>query len=315
MTRPQLIDHEVPGPKRDFVGYGRRKPRVVWPNRAKVAISLVVNHEEGSEYSKPAGDGRNEGLAEIGYVMSQEYRDLCAESVYEFGSRAGIFRLLSMFDEYRIKTTFFTAAVALERNPDVAAWVREAGHEPCSHGWRWIEYWLLSRDEERQHIQWAVESIKETCGERPLGWYCRYGPSVNTRELLIEEGGFVYDSDAYNDDLPYFTSVGGKSHLIVPYNSFPYNDIRFVLAQGYSSPTDFFDCCRRGLDELWREGEAGYPKMMSIGLHPRLIGQAGRASALREFIEYAMAKGGVWFARRIDIARWWLDHHGEFEIG
>jgi peptidoglycan/xylan/chitin deacetylase (PgdA/CDA1 family) len=174
---------------------------------------------------------------------------------------------------------------------------------------------LLSRDEERQHIQWAIESIQETCGERPLGWYCRYGPSINTRELLVEAGGFVYDSDAYNDDLPYFTSVAGKRHLIVPYNSFPYNDVRFVLAQGYSNPTDFFDCCQRGLDELWREGEAGYPKTMSIGLHPRLSGQAGRTSALREFIEYAQAKGGVWFARRIDIARWWLDHHEEFVIG
>ena len=134
------------------------------------------------------------------------------------------------------------------RNPDVAAWVRETGHEPCSHGWRWVEHWLLSRDEERQHIQWAIESIQETCGERPLGWYCRYGPSVNTRELLIEAGGFVYDSDAYNDDLPYFTSVAGKRHLIVPYNSFPYNDVRFVLAQGYSNPTDFFDCCQRMLN-------------------------------------------------------------------
>src|SRR5437899_7102082 len=133
MTRPQFIDHEAPGPKRDFVGYGRRKPRVVWPDGAKVAVNIVVNHEEGSEYSKPAGDGRNEGLAEINYVMSQEYRDLCAESVYEYGSRAGIFRLLALFDEYQVKTTFFTAAVALERNPDVAAWVRETGHEPCSH--------------------------------------------------------------------------------------------------------------------------------------------------------------------------------------
>ncbi|HZU15199.1 MAG TPA: polysaccharide deacetylase family protein [Candidatus Dormibacteraeota bacterium] len=313
MTRPRLIDGDLPGPRRDFVGYGRRKPKVRWPSGARVAVSLVVNYEEGSEYSKPAGDGRNEGLAEISYAFGQEHRDLAAESIYEYGSRAGVFRLLDLFDEYGLKTTFFTAAVALERNPEVAAWIRESGHEPCSHGWRWIEHWLLDREEERRHIRWAIESIQETCGERPLGWYCRYGPSVNTRELLVEEGGFLYDSDAYNDDLPYFTEVSGRRHLVVPYSSFPYNDVRFTLAQGYGSPTDFYDTCRRGLDQYWREGERGYPKMMSIGLHPRLAGHAGRTSALREFIEYALAKGGVWFARRVDIARWWLEHHQEFE--
>jgi peptidoglycan/xylan/chitin deacetylase (PgdA/CDA1 family) len=311
MTRPHLVDQDVPGPRRDVVGYGRHQPRVRWPNGAKVAVNIAVNNEEGSEYSKAAGDGRNEGLAEINYRMPPEYRDLCAESVYEYGGRAGIWRLMRLFDEYQIKTTFFTAAVALERNPEVAAWLGESGHEPCSHGWRWEEHWLLSREEEKERIQWAVESIKETCGERPLGWYCRYGPSVNTRELLAEEGGFIYDSDVYNDDLPYFTKVGTKQHLIVPY-SLVYNDCRYVLAQGYSSPSDFFDTCRRGLDELWREGEAGYPKMMSVGLHPRWAGQAGRSNALREFIEYASNKGDVWFARRIDIARWWLDHHLEF---
>jgi peptidoglycan/xylan/chitin deacetylase (PgdA/CDA1 family) len=218
---------------------------------------------------------------------------------------------MRLFDEYQVKVTFFASAVALERNPEVGEWIQESGHEPCSHGWRWSEHWLLSREEERQHMQWAIESIQKTCGERPQGWYCRYGPSVNTRELIVEEGGFVYDSDAYNDDLPYFTEVNGTQHLIVPY-SLTYNDARYVLAQGYGSPTDFFDTCKRGFDELWREGAAGYPKMMSIGLHPRIVGQAGRTSGLREFIEYALDKGKVWFTRRIDIARWWLDHHKEF---
>jgi peptidoglycan/xylan/chitin deacetylase (PgdA/CDA1 family) len=308
----QLIDQDVPGPKRQFVGYGRRTPKVVWPNEAKVAVNLVVNYEEGSELSKPAGDGRNEGLAEIPYVMDPEYRDLCAESVYEYGSRAGIWRLLRLFDEYGIKVTFFACAVALERNPEVGAWLREAGHEPCSHGWRWSEQWLFDREEERRHMQGAIESIEKTCGERPLGWYCRYGPSVNTRELVVEEGGFVYDADAYNDDLPYFTEVLGKRHLVVPY-TLMYNDVRYVLPQGYSSPSDFFDSCRRGLDEYRREGAAGYPKMMSIGLHPRWVGQAGRVSGLRELIEYALAQRDVWMTRRIDIARWWIDHHEEFE--
>jgi len=308
----KLVDQDIPGPKRDYVGHGRRPPRVVWPNEAKVAVNIVVNYEEGSEYSMAAGDGRNEGLAEINYTMDPQYRDLCAESVYEYGSRAGIWRLMRLFDEYDVKSTFFACAVALERNPEVAQWLREAGHEPCSHGWRWEEHWLLDRETERQHIRWAIDSIEKSCGERPLGWYCRYGASVNTRELVVEEGGFVYDADAYNDDLPYFVEVKGNRHLVVPY-SLTYNDGRYVLPQGYASPTDFFDHCKRALDELRREGAAGYPKMMSIGLHPRWAGQAARTSGLREFIEHALAKGDVWFARRIDIARWWLEHHEEFE--
>jgi len=306
-----LVDRDVPGPKRNFVGYGRRPPKVFWPNNARVAVNLVVNYEEGSEYSKPAGDERNEGLAEINYSLNAKYRDLSVESVYEYGSRAGIWRLMRLFDEYAVKVTFFACAVALERNPEVGQWIKESGHEPCSHGWRWSEHWLLSREDEKQQMQWAIESIEKTCGERPRGWYCRYGASVHTRDLVVEEGGFVYDSDAYNDDLPYFTQVNGKSHLIVPY-SLTYNDGRYIFSQGYGSPTDFFDTCKRGLDELWREGETGYPKMMSIGLHSRWAGQAGRTSGLREFIEYALAKGQVWFTRRIDIARWWLDHHEQF---
>lgn len=312
MTRPRLVDQDVPGPRRDLTGYGRRQPQVRWPDGARVAITIVVNNEEGSEYSHPAGDGRHEGLSELSYEIPPQYRDLCVESVYEYGGRAGIWRLLSLFDEYDVKTTFFTAAVALERNPEVAAWVRESGHEPCSHGWRWEEVWLLDRDEERDHIRWAVESISETCGERPLGWYCRYGPSVHTRELLVEEGGFLYDSDAYNDDLPFFTDVNGTRHLIVPY-SLTYNDVHYVVPQGYGSPSDFVDTCRRGVEELRREADRGFPKMLSIGLHPRLAGQAGRTNGLREFLEWALAGGDVWFARRVDIARWWLAHHEEFE--
>jgi peptidoglycan/xylan/chitin deacetylase (PgdA/CDA1 family) len=302
----QLIDQDVPGPKRDFVGYGRHVPRVLWPNNAKVALNIVVNYEEGSEYSKPAGDNRNEDLGEIAYFIGQEYRDLSVESTYEYGSRAGIWRLMRIFDDYGVSCTLFACAVALERNTEVAAYLRESNHDLCSHGWRWEEHWLLNRQTEKEHMRWAIESFEKTLGERPLGWYCRYGPSVRTRELVVEEGGFLYDSDAYNDDLPYFTEVGGKQHLVVPY-SLTYNDI-----QGDKSPDDFFDFARRGLDELWREGDAGFPKMMSVGLHPRLAGQAGRASALRQFIEYVRNKQDVWFARRLDIARWWLDHHMEF---
>ena len=301
---------DVPGPERGFVGYGRHVPKVKWPNDARIAISIVINYEEGSEYSYPNGDGRNDGLTEVIYSMDPEYRDLCAELVFEYGSRAGIWRLERLLTDLKIPVTFYACAVALERNPEVGAWIKEAGHEPCSHGWRWEEVWRLSREEEADHIRRAIASITETCGSRPLGWYCRYGPSVNTRELVVEEGGFVYDSDAYNDDLPYYVEVKGKRHLVIPY-SMTYNDGKFGLLPSYGSPNDFVDNLKRGFDQLWDEGGT-HPRMMSLGLHPRLIGQASRIHALREFIEYAQSKGKVWFARRIDIAQWWHEHHAEF---
>jgi peptidoglycan/xylan/chitin deacetylase (PgdA/CDA1 family) len=310
MTHQSFAFQDVPGPRRDMVGYGRHAPRVRWPNDARVAINIVINYEEGSELSHPAGDGRNDGLTEVIYNMDPAYRDLAAESVFEYGSRAGIWRLERLLSEYKLPVTFFAAAVALEQNPEVGAWIKQAGHEPCSHGWRWEEVWKLSAEEEADHIRRAIASIEATCGERPRGWYCRYGASVRTRELLVQEGGFVYDSDVYNDDLPYYTQVQGKSHLIVPY-SFTYNDGKFGLLPGYGGPWDFLDNLKRGFDELWREGEM-HPKMMSIGLHPRLIGQASRINALREFIEYAQRKGQVLFTRRLDIAEWWHAHHTEF---
>ncbi len=221
--------------------------------------------------------------------MDAKCRDIAMESVYEYGSRASIWRLQRLFDKKNIPVTFFAAVVALERNPEVAAWLRDSDHEPCSHGWRWEEMWLLSREEEKAHMHAAIKSFEETCGKRPLGWYCRYGPSVNTRELLVEEGGFVYDADAYNDDLSYYVEVAGKRHLVVPY-SLTYNDVGFVVPQSYGSPGDFFDLLKRGFDYLWEEGET-HPRMMSIGLHPRLIGQAGRISGLADFIDYAQKEG------------------------
>jgi peptidoglycan/xylan/chitin deacetylase (PgdA/CDA1 family) len=306
-----LIDEDIPGPRRDYVGYGRRLPRVSWPGGARVALSLVLNYEEGSEYSFPAGDGFSEsGMAELAWSLPSQIRDLAAESVYEYGSRAGIWRLARLFDDLRAPVTVYASAVALERNPDVAAWIREAGHEACAHGWRWEQAWRLDRDEEKRRIVAAVDSISTTVGVRPRGWASRYCPSVHTRELLQELGGFVYDSDAFNDDLPYFTAVDGKRWLVVPY-SLAYNDARFVVPQGHGGPDSFLALVKRGLDYLWEEG-ATHPKMMSIGLHARTIGQAGRASVLKEFIAYAQAKGGVWFARRIDIAEWWLAHADRF---
>lgn len=301
--------HDVPGPKRDHLGYGRHIPQVFWPGGARVALSFVLNWEEGSEASLAHGDRRNEGLGELSYHMGDQYRDLATESVYEYGSRAGIWRLQRLFDEYEVKCTFFGAAVAFQRAPEVSAWLREAGHEPCSHGYRWEEHWLLSRDEERDHIRTAIDVIKEATGERPRGWYCRWGASVNTRELLVEEGGFAYDSDAYNDDLPYFTEVNGKEHLVVPY-SLTYNDGSFVLGNAHS-PEEWFNLLKASLDYLWDEG-ATHPRMMSIGLHSRWIGQPGRAAALRNFIDYAKNKGDVWIPRRIDIANHWIENHDEF---
>ena len=292
-------------PERDLVGYGRHVPVVQWPNQARVAVSLVLNYEEGSERSYAFGDDSNESLGEIGRPVSPGYRDLATESVYEYGSRAGVFRLLRLFDQKQVTCTFFAAAVALERNPQVGEWIQQAGHEPCAHGWRWSEEWGLTREEEAHRIALAVQSIRATCGERPVGWYSRWMPSPRTRELLVAEGGFLYDSNAYNDDLPYYVRVGQTWHLVVPY-SLTYNDVRYVSG-ATGSPRELLDACCRGLDYLWDEGESA-PRMLSLGLHARFSGQAGRASAVRDFIDYALDKGGVWFARRRDIAQWWLDH-------
>jgi peptidoglycan/xylan/chitin deacetylase (PgdA/CDA1 family) len=296
-----MVSTGVNGPVRDLVGYGQTPPVVRWPNGANVAVNFVVNYEEGSEYSHELGDGENDGLAEVEYDFPVDVRDLARESMYEYGSRVGVWRLMRLFKEYDVPCTFFACAVAFERNPQVAEAARQAGHDLLSHGWRWEEHWRLSRSEEKERIARAVKSFEETWGEAPAGWYCRYGPSVNTRELVVEHGGFLYDSDAYNDDLPYFVTVQGAEHLVVPY-SLTYNDV-----QGTRSPGNLVDYLKRGIDELWLEGERGNPKMMSVGLHPRLAGQAARTSALREFIEHASGLGGVWFARRSDIARWWVD--------
>jgi peptidoglycan/xylan/chitin deacetylase (PgdA/CDA1 family) len=285
---------------------------VVWPGNAALALNIAVNYEEGSERAKSFGDARNEGMTEVAYSMADEYRDLGAESMYEYGSRAGIWRLMRLFDEYGVKVTVYAAAVALEQNPQVGAWLARSKHEPCSHGWRWEEVWLLNRDEERRRLKLMIDSFVRTCGRRPVGCYHRYAPSIHTRELLVDEGGFLYDSDTYNDDLPYFVEVAGKQHLVVPY-SLVYNDSRFIFPQGFSTPTDFVDQVKRAIAEYRREGHAGFPKMMSIGVHARFFGQAGRTSGLREVIEHCQQLGDVWVATREQIARWWIDHHTEWK--
>lgn len=293
---------ERTGPARDFVGYGRTPPQGEWPGGARVALNLVINVEEGSERSWEAGDRVNEGLGEVPRAMDPSYRDLGTESVYEYGSRAGVFRLLRLFDRAGTKITAFAAAQALEKNPDAASWIAESGHEVCAHGYRWAEAWKMSRDDEKRAIDRAVASIEMTTGSRPVGWYSRWMPSVRTRELLAEEGGFLYDADAYNDDIPYYVTAAGVPHLIVPY-SITYNDSFYSYGQ-LTSPSDFVDYCRRGLDYL-RDERDGAPRVMSIGLHPRLSGQAARASAVAEILDYAKSLDDVWITTRREIAEYW----------
>jgi peptidoglycan/xylan/chitin deacetylase (PgdA/CDA1 family) len=298
--------------RRDFQGYGPHPPRINWPHGERIAVSLVVNYEPGAEYSHSFGDEFDEAVAEFGVPINPtdpRQPNLCTQSVFEYEGRAGIWRIARILDEFAIKATFSVAAQAVSKNPAVGEYIRSAGHEPASHGLRWEELWRLSREEEAAHLHEAVSSIATTCGSRPVGWHSRCTPSVNTRGLLVEEGGFIYDSDSYADDLPYFVQVGTRSHLVIPY-SFVYNDMRFAIP-GYSDPDSFFTYLRRGFDVYWEEG-ATVPKLMTIGVHPRYVGHAARSYALRAFISYSLERGEVWFARRADIATWWLDHHSEW---
>lgn len=288
--------------ERDFVGYSRDIPRVEWPDGARLAISLVVNYEEGSEPSVLDGDTSPEASGNL----PPGTRNLQNESFFEYGSRAGAWRLMDILDQYRVPVTFFACAVALERNPQIGPEIVRRGHEVCGHGYRWESYHAMSREEERTAIRKAVASIARTSGQRPLGWYIRGSPSLNTRELLAEEGGFVYDSNAYNDDLPYYVKAKGKKWLVVPY-SLDVND--FKISQGTMiTASQFHELMRSAFDRLYYEG-ATHPKMMSIGLHCRLAGKPSFAPALQQFLEYAKGLPKVWFARRIDIARWWLQKY------
>lgn len=289
----------VAGPPRDLIGYGENPPKVRWDNNAKVAVQVVVNYEEGSEKTFAMGDGVNDGMYELPFAVDDQ-RDLAVESMYEYGSRAGIWRLFRIFDAAQIPVTFFAAAVALERNPDVAAKLASRGDEAAGHGYRWSNHYEMSKDDEREAIKRAIRSIEKTTGKRPEGWYCRE-MSVNTRDLVVEEGGFLYDSDTYNEDIPYWTSVNGSSHLVVPY-SLVVNDARYIMGTGYGSPEQFFETAKATVDRLLNDGD-DVGRMMSIGLHPRITGNPARADALARFIDYAQGLEGVAFMRRIDIAQ------------
>jgi putative urate catabolism protein len=294
---------------RDMVGYGGNPPDPKWPGGARIAVNFVLNYEEGSEYTV-AEDNVSETIlteAPLGGSMGRGKRDLAIESVYEYGSRAGFWRIHRIFQERSVPMTVYGCALALERNPPAAKAIAQAGYDVCCHGYRWIEHFKLTRAEERKHIQLAIESLERTVGERPLGWYCRYGPSVNTRELVVEEGGFLYDSDCYNDDLPYWVEVKGKPHLVVPY-TLDNNDTKYCVAPGFGTSADFFTYLKDAFDMLYAEGETS-PKMMSIGMHCRVVGKAGRAAGLARLIDYIKGRDKVWITRRIDIARHWHEHH------
>ena len=292
---------------RDFIGYGRTPPHPRWPENARVAVQFVINFEEGSEPSIPDGDEASEtSLTEGPSRVAPGIRDLAAESVYEFGSRVGFWRLLRLFQDRDLPLTVFGCALALERNPEAAKAISSAGFDVCCHGWRWEKHWLLDEDQERTRIHDAIASIKRTIGQRPLGWYCRYGPSVNTRRLLVEEGGFLYDSDAYNDELPYWLRVNDKPHLVIPYTN-DVNDTKFASG-GFGTGEDFFLYLKDTFDLLYEEGRSS-PRMMSVGLHMRITGRPGRAAGLARFLDYILDREAVWICRREDIARHWAACH------
>jgi putative urate catabolism protein len=267
-----------------------------------------MNYEEGGERSILHGDPHAEAF--LGEVVGTEpltgVRNVQMESIYEYGSRVGLWRLLRLFAERRIPISVFAVAMALERHPAAARAIVDAGHEIVSHGWRWIDYQLVEEAVEREHIRLATETLARLTGSRPLGWYTgRLSP--NTRRLVVEEGGFLYDSDAYNDDLPYWVTVSGRPHLVVPY-TLDNNDMKFGGYQGFNSGEQFFTYLRDAFDVLHAEG-AERPRMMSVGLHMRLVGRPGRFAALQRFLDHVQKHSDVWICRRIDIARHWITHH------
>lgn len=293
---------------RDLVGYGGAPPQAKWPGKARVAVQFVINYEEGGENCILHGDSGSEAfLSEIvGARSFAGMRHISMESIYEYGSRAGFWRLHRLFTERGIPVTVYGVAMAMARNPAAVEAMLKADWEIASHGYRWINYQFVPEVIEREHMERAIEIQTRLTGERPLGWYLGR-TSPNTRKLVVEEGGFVYDADSYADDLPYWDTYYGKPQLIVPY-TLDANDMRFATAQGFNTGEQFHTYLKDTFDMLYAEGETT-PKMMSIGLHCRLIGRPGRTAALARFMDYVQQHDRVWLARRIDIARHWTEHH------
>jgi allantoinase len=304
---------------RDLVGYGRRPPAPRWPGNARVAVQFVLNYEEGAESSVLDGDpGSETFLSEIVNAQSFPMRHMSMESLYEYGARAGIWRVLRAFEQRQLPLTVFAVAAAIRRNPEVAAALRELGHEIACHGLRWISYQSVDEATERAHMAEALAILHEMFGALPCGWYTGRD-SPNTRRLLVEHGGLLYDSDSYADDLPYWTEVavgaGAASrrvpHLVVPY-TLDTNDMRFATVQGFSSGAQFFEYLKSAFDLLYREGDPNglnAPKMLSVGLHGRLIGRPARIGSLERFLDHVLDHPRVWICKRVEIARHWLATH------
>lgn len=288
---------------RDFIGYANKPPRFEWPDGARLALNVVVNYEEGSERNRVDGDEELEPLTEAPYPALPGERELVSESVYEYGSRVGIWRIIDLFDKYQVRPTIFACAVALERNPHVAQAFVERDYDMVGHGYRWISHFKMSEDQERDEIRKAVASVQRTTGKRMIGWFTRPPQTINTRRILAEEG-FLFDSGAINDDVPYFQEVKGRPFLVVPY-TLDINDIRFW--KGSMFVADHFAAyCIDAFDALYRES-ARSPRMMSVGLHPRIIGRPGRILGLDRFLAHVRDYKDVWIAPRTEIARFWAE--------
>ena len=292
---------------RDLVGYGSKGKKISWPNNAKLALQIVLNYEEGGENSPLNGDKYSETfLSEIIGAKAIKGRHISMESIYEYGSRAGFWRLDKLFKEKKIPITIFGVGLALKQNPEVCNAIKNGNYEIAAHGYRWIDYQDVKKSVEKKHMQQAIKTIKDIFGSRPLGWYTgRCSP--NTRDLVFEDGGFLYDSDSYSDDLPYWEFKKNKKQLIVPY-TLDNNDMRFATNQGFNSGDQFFTYLKDSFDALYEEGDKN-PKMMSIGLHCRLIGKPGRIQSLKRFLDYIQKFNDIWICKRIDIAKHWIKNY------
>jgi allantoinase len=292
---------------RNMIGYGAKGKSISWPNNARLALQIVLNYEEGGENCVLNGDKYSETfLSEIIGAKAIKGRHISMESIYEYGSRAGFWRLHKLFKDKNIPVTIFGVGSALEQNPEVCEAIKNGNYEVAAHGYRWIDYQDVKKSVEKKHMQQAIKTIKKIFGSRPLGWYTgRCSP--NTRDLVFDEGGFLYDSDSYSDDLPYWEKRGNKRQLIIPY-TLDNNDMRFATNQGFNTGDHFYNYLKDSFDALYEEGKTS-PKMMSVGLHCRLIGRPGRIQSLKKFLDYVLKFDDIWICKRIDIAKHWIKNY------
>ena len=292
---------------RNLIGYGSNLPKVDWPNKARIAVQIVLNYEEGAENCVLNGDKNSEVfLSEIIGAQPIKGRHMNMESLYEYGSRVGFWRLHNLFQEKKIPITIFGVGMALEKNPEICKAIIEADYEVASHGWRWIDYQNIKKSEEKKHMQLAIKAHTKIFGKRPDGWYTgRCSP--NTRDLVMEDGGFLYDSDSYSDDLPFWESRNKKKQLIIPY-TLDNNDMRFATNQGFNTGDHFYSYLKDSFDTLYEEGRTN-PKMMSVGLHCRIIGKPGRIQSLKKFLDYILKHEDIWICKRVDIAKHWIKNY------